>query len=225
MRFQKIRGGIGAAAILILTMVLASCGGDSNGEEKDANTNKSSTPLTVKATQIIQTDLEDLALADERRLADVLLQLQYLAKEIDHKELQARQQNLRTVANEAITSVSNALQSVSLPEVLNLYKQGKATEEDLSLAVSKAESQILFLDSAGIDMLTKTAVLDTLSKLIDIDPANLTLQYDDQIGRYTRFTNETLGRYEEAIWVFSSPFDWLNAALPINRNVNQDSQP
>ena len=106
-----------------------------------------------------------------------------------------------------------------LAKALTDYREGKVSEQALKQSIAEMEASLEDAASVGDDVLQEFD--KTLTALIKELPDQLQLTYDPIQGRYTRFTNESLGQYTETgEWQFDTGYDWLNAALQMKAKQN-----
>jgi|GEM_PF-1685413 len=171
----------------------------------------------AKAEQITTLSTNTLVLADEQRLCNILLQLEYLAGMTNP----ATMDDTKAVIAELIDRTTAASQSAKdqLAKALTDYREGKVSEQALKQSIAEMEASLEDAASVGDDVLQEFD--KTLTALIKELPDQLQLTYDPIQGRYTRFTNESLGQYTETgEWQFDTGYDWLNAALQMKAKQN-----
>jgi len=164
----------------------------------------------AKAEQITGLSTDNLVLADEHRLSNILLQLEYLAGLTTPATMDSTKATITQSIAEETADIRNLKDTVTT--VLADYKAGEAPEQTLIATLAEMEAGLAQAATIGDILLQEFDT--TLDALIDELPEDLSLTYDSAQGRYTRFTHESLGQYTETgQWQFDPAYDWLNAAL------------
>lgn len=174
--------------------------------------NTSAKGVVEQAERLTSVSPENLTLQDEKRLAQIALEIDYLTGVLDaglKNEVNADIQ--KTIANTGATLGGS--QSL-LSEALTGYQNGSVTESVLTNSLENMNSKIQATATVGTTLLE--TVRPTLLGLgVDL-PESLKFTYDENLGRYSRFTTPDLGAYDDnKEWEFHSEYDWLNAALPL----------
>lgn len=177
--------------------------------------NTSALPLITQGERIVQRATDNMILADERRLGEILLELQYLAGITTPAEKDLTLDTIKEAIDQAVAD-TETLKS-NLASAIQAYKAGESGEDSLIEELTRMETG---LQGAGeIGQLVLDGMSTTLQALGVTLPETLEMAYDPNLGRYTRFTHESLGGYDEnGAWAFDEAYDWLNAALPLTTN-------
>lgn len=172
--------------------------------------NTSALDNVAKAEQVTGLSTNTLVLADEQRLSNILLQLEYLAGLIKPSTMDSTKATITQYIDEEAADIRKLQDSVTA--VLADYKAGEVPERRLADSLTEMDSGLAQAATIGDIVLDEFDT--TLGALIAELPGNLPLTYDSNQGRYTRFTHDSLGQYTETgQWQFDPAYDWLNAAL------------
>lgn len=174
--------------------------------------NASAAAMVAQADAMVNTPTSQLAFYDTERLSSIVLEIQYLAGQISESEKAGTKASIQSAIDQAAQD-TKALKD-SLAEALTAYRAGQIGEQSLAQKLADMEGGIDQVSDLGNIVLDSFST--TLSELGVTLPAGMTLAYDDQIERYTRFKDANLGSYDEnGKWVFAPEYDWLNAALTL----------
>ncbi|OJT00006.1 hypothetical protein [Marinobacter nauticus] len=181
-------------------------------------TNTSATPTLAEIRGLQALSGPEAVLADDLRLANVALELEYLANLIDADQQQAMRDTINNTLSELTTDLTGDIAQIT--DALRGYERGEVTETSLRNLLNDTNTRVLGLGHAG------EAILDsfssTLSRL-DVDfPDNLNdtfpLIFDDNLNRYTRFGNDAFGQTnEDGTFTFDGNLDFLNAVFTFAR--------
>lgn len=174
--------------------------------------NISAAGAVQQAERTVSLSTERMILADEKRLSQTVLEIQYLAGLIDASEKVVTTASIQNAIDQSVRDTQGLKDALEV--AVNQYKAGKIDEPSLLVKLSQMEGGIQ--DASEIGRIVIEEMNDTLTALGVALPAQLPVNYDSRLGRYTRFTNAALGSYEQnGGWKFSANYDWLNAALPL----------
>ncbi|KXS55337.1 MAG: hypothetical protein AWU57_323 [Marinobacter sp. T13-3] len=180
-------------------------------------TNTSATKDVAKAENIASLATDTLLMADEQRLSNILLQLEYLAGITNPAGMDQTQASIQTTVQQAAADTQTLKDAVT--KALNDYKAGTIGEGELAQKIAEMDAGLGSVETLGDSMLSNFNT--TLSSLVATLPANRPLTYDAAQGRYTRFTDGAMGQYTQAgEWQFDAGYDWLNAALQLKAKQN-----
>lgn len=153
-------------------------------------------------------------LADDITLANVILELEYLAGKLDSNEVD----DLRDTIDQGLNQVSAELsKEISrLPTLATKYKSGEITESEVSATIQNIEAHIADIGPAGEIILS--TFTGTLGRLGINLPTNLNdaypLTYNETLKRYTRFASDDLGTLNpDGTFTFHPDNDFLNSVF------------
>lgn len=177
-------------------------------------TNTSAAPLLAQAQSLQSLPDAEAVLADDLRLANIVLELEYLANLISAGE----QAQMRSDIDDTLASLTVNLQNqiATVTNLLNAYNAGDATETALRDRLTLVNQEVAALGEAGETILD--ALSDTLARLNIVLPENLNgthpIVFNDALNRYTRFGDEAFGEVvADDEFTFNEDFDFLNAAF------------
>lgn len=176
--------------------------------------NTSAAATVAQANAMTTTPVSQLAFYDTQRLSNILLEIQYLAGQINESQKVATQASIQDSIDQAAQD-TKALKD-ALTATLAAYRAGQVGEQSLAQKVASMNGGIEGVSDIGKIVLDTFST--TLNELNVAFPADLTLKYDEQIERYTRFKDSRLGAYDaNGSWIFTPEYDWLNAALTLSQ--------
>ncbi|MGP9834058.1 hypothetical protein [Marinobacter sp. NSM] len=181
-------------------------------------TNTSAAPTLAEIRGLQALSGPEAVLADDLRLANVVLELEYLANLIDANEQQAMRDTINTTLAELTTDLAGDIAQIT--EALRGYERGEVTETSLRNLLNTINGRVLGLGSAG------EAILDSFSSILNrldvVFPENLNetypLVFDNNLNRYTRFGANAFGQAnEDGTFTFDGNLDFLNAVFTFAR--------
>lgn len=178
-------------------------------------TNTSAAPLLAEAQSLQSLPDAEAVLADDLRLANIVLELEYLANLISASEQAQMRSDIDNTLADLTLDLQNQIATVT--SLLNDYNAGDATETALRDRLTLVNQEIDALGEAGETILD--AFSDTLARLNITFPENLNgthpIVFNDDLNRYTRFGADAFGEVlSEDTFTFNEDFDFLNAAFP-----------
>lgn len=182
-------------------------------------TNTSAVPLLAEARGLEALSAPQALLADDLRLANVALELEYLANLINATEQQA----MRDTIDSSLANLNNQLAAdlTAIANQLRGYESGDVTETALRNQLDQASARILSLsgDTGESILDTFTAILTRLDVVLP-DDLNAThpLVFDDNLNRFTRFGAAAFGQPNgDGTFTFDGNLDFLNAVFTFAR--------
>lgn len=152
--------------------------------------------------------------ADDLRLMNIVLELEYLAGSISESEKVTTSQAALTKINNFAASLESEI--VLLSQALTNYRAGDIPETDLKHRLSAASASLSDIGNAGESALDN--VNETLTAMGIVLPEDLEatnpLVYVEQADRFSRFMNANYGTFDSnGNFIFSNSYDFLNAVF------------
>ena len=152
--------------------------------------------------------------ADDLRLMNTVLELEYLAGRISESEKVTISQGAATEINSFANSLENEI--ILLNQALADYMAGDIPETDLKQRLSAASGALSDIGNAGesaIDNVTDTLAAMGIALPADLETNN-PLAYVEQADRFSRFMNANYGTFDSnGNFTFSNSYDFLNAVF------------
>lgn len=179
-----------------------------------AATNTSAAPVLAQARELASLTGPETILADDLTLANVALEVEYLAGLITASE----QDQTRQAINEGLADLTSDLESQisTVTALIQAYGEGTTTETDLRTNVAQVTDSIASIGPAGETILDQFST--TLEQLTVVLPEQLNdtypLVFNDSLDRFTRFGAEGLGEMnDDGTFTFRSDLDYLNSVF------------
>ena len=172
--------------------------------------NTSATALVQQATTLAELSSAQALIADDVRLMNVMLEVEYLAGQISSTEKDA-------IKVQVATSTSSLDNEISLTsQALNDYQNGDITDADLQLQVDATTAAVAEAGQAGEQALDN--VTDTLTAIGITLPDDLEgsypLEYVAGFDRYSRFMHPDFGTDDgNGGFSFSASYDFFNTVF------------
>ncbi|ARM86347.1 hypothetical protein [Marinobacter salarius] len=179
-----------------------------------AENTSAATTVAQTATLTEATGGGDLV-RDDLRLAEVALELEYLASQTTYGDKVAAISNNAGTVNIAASDLSTSI--TTLAQALADYNAGDITDTQLSQTLNATQANFDTLDAAAGDVIDD--VLNTINQLVDINlPANIdqtyALEYVPEADRFSRYMNADFGTLEsDGNFSFNGPYDFLNSVF------------
>ncbi|WP_449285784.1 hypothetical protein [Marinobacter sp. PE14] len=152
--------------------------------------------------------------ADDLRLMNIVLELEYLSGSISESEKVTTSQAAESDINDFATSLENEI--ALLNQALTNYESGDIPETDLKQRLSAASGALSDIGNAGesaIDNVTDTLTAMGIALPEDLEATN-PLAYVEQADRFSRFMNANFGTFDSnGNFTFSNSYDFLNAVF------------
>jgi len=183
-------------------------------------TNTSAEAVVAQATSLTEiTSASDLV-RDDLRLAEIALELEYLAAQTTYGDKEAAKAANVSSVNAASTNLTTSIST--LRQALTNYNAGDITETQLEQTLSAANTNFAALDAAAGDVIDD--VLPTINALLVADlPGDINqtypLEYVPEADRFSRYMRDNFGTLEEnGDFSFSADYDFLNSAFTFASN-------
>ena len=176
--------------------------------------NTSARAIVEQAETLTEITSPGTLAADDLRLLNIVLELEYLAGSISESEKLATSDAAVTSVNGFANSLENEITLLGL--ALTDYNAGDIPETDLEQRLSAASGALSDIGNAGESALDN--VIDTLTAMGIALPADLEatdpLAYVEQADRFSRFMNANYGSFDSnGNFTFSNSYDFLNAVF------------
>lgn len=176
-------------------------------------TNTSALPLVEEARSLADATA-DLVVADDLQLAEIVLDLEYLAGLTTPEEVSIAISDFESEVASASGLFESQVQLVS--NAISGYQEGDVPERELRLAVSDAQVALGPLNTAGSNLLLE--VRDSLTDLgvsLPSNPGALTpIEFVEEGDRYSRFMTDAYGAFGvDGSFSFHDSADFLNAVF------------
>ena len=169
--------------------------------------NTSGKSLETRATHLVNETQSVLALRDDRRIYDYLLEVAYLEERITWSEKQALMGEWRPESRETHARLERRLKHTA--EVLDAYQSGRASETELESASSSAIAALAKHGEYGARRLSELAS-EQNSPVPDTSHGTLT--YRDRAETVSRrIGNRHYGEFQGGEWQFAPTFAFLSA--------------
>lgn len=177
--------------------------------------NTSAAAVLAEAATLSEITSGTALVQDDVRLANVALELKYLASQSTYSEKVAAQNaNAATIG----FSASNLMQGIeTLKLALADYEAGDITETQLSQSLDATKAEFTSLDQAAGELVNDARV--TINNLIDTDlPIDIEttypVEYVAEADRYSRYMNEDFGTLSnDGSYSFNPEYDYLNSVF------------
>lgn len=168
--------------------------------------NTSGESLEARATELVNEAPSILALREDRRIYDYMLEVAYLEERITWSEKQALMKEWRPETREAHTRLEQRLQETA--DVLEAYQSGSTSESELDAVSSEALSVLANHGEYGSRRLSELAS-DQSSPVPDTSHGTLT--YRDRTETVSRRVgNPNYGEFKDTEWQFAPTFTFLS---------------
>ena len=177
--------------------------------------NTSAAPIMAEAETLSEISSGAALAADDLRLANVALELEYLASQISFEEKEAARVANTAAVDSAATALMTSIET--LEQSLADFRNGDISETQLSQSLDVAKAHMSTLDEASATAVE--AVLSTVNALIDVSlPADLEgtypITYVAEADRYSRYMTTDLGTLSpDGSFSFSADYDFLNSVF------------
>lgn len=169
--------------------------------------NTSGRPLETRAIQLVDQAGPILALQEDRRIYDYMLDVAYLEERITWSEKQALMQEWRPESRDAHARLDRRLKETA--DVLEAYQSGNASESELDSVSSDAVSALPNHGEYGARRLSELASEQNSPVP---DSSHGTLTYRDSTETVSRrIGNRNYGALESEEWQFDPTFTFLLA--------------